>query len=59
MASENCLVLHRKSANELKIKEAVRHVRRQGIDLRVVQRLAVIPDLLRPVARLLGHSLRS
>lgn len=35
MATKNCLVLHRKSANELKVKEAVRHVRRQGIDLRV------------------------
>lgn len=35
MASENCLILHRKSANEPKVKEAVKHVRSQGIELRV------------------------
>jgi len=35
MASEVCLVLHRKSANEPVIKEAVKHVRSQGVDLRV------------------------
>ena len=35
MASEACLILHRKSANEPKVKEAVRYVRGQGIDLRV------------------------
>ena len=35
MASEICLVLHRKSANELPVKEAVKYVRGQGIDLRV------------------------
>ena len=35
MASEPCLILHRKSANEPKIKEAVKHVRDQGIKLRV------------------------
>jgi lipid kinase YegS len=35
MASEICLILHRKSANELPVKEAVKHVRRQGIKLRV------------------------
>ena len=35
MASEVCLVLHRKSANEPKIKQAVKHVRGQGIKLRV------------------------
>ena len=35
MASEVCLVLHRKSANEPAVKEAVRHVRDAGYDLRV------------------------
>jgi len=35
MASEACLILHRKSANEPSVKEAVRYVRGQGIDLRV------------------------
>jgi lipid kinase YegS len=35
MGSEVCLVLHRKSANEPAIKEAVKHVRGQGVDLRV------------------------
>ncbi len=35
MASEICLVLHRKSANEPAIKEAVKHVRGKGINLRV------------------------
>ena len=35
MASEICLILHRKSANEPAIKEAVKHVRSKGIDLRV------------------------
>jgi lipid kinase YegS len=35
MAPETCLVLHRKSANEPSVKEAVRYVRGQGIDLRV------------------------
>ena len=35
MASKICLILHRKSANEPAIKEAVKHVRRKGIDLRV------------------------
>jgi lipid kinase YegS len=35
MASDICLVLHRKSANEPAVKEAVKHVRSQGIDLRV------------------------
>ena len=35
MGSEICLVLHRKSANEPAIKEAVKHVRGQGIDLDV------------------------
>jgi len=35
MGSEVCLVLHRKSANEPAIKEAVKHVRGQGIDLDV------------------------
>ena len=33
MASKVCLVLHRKSANELPVKEAVKYVRQQGIDL--------------------------
>jgi len=33
MASEACLILHRKSANEPAVKEAVRYVRGQGIDL--------------------------
>lgn len=35
MASDICLVLHRKSANEPAVKQAVRHVRAQGINLRV------------------------
>lgn len=35
MGAEVCLVLHRKSANEPAIKEAVKHVRGKGIDLRV------------------------
>jgi len=35
MASDICLVLHRKSANELPVKEAVQHVRSKGIKLRV------------------------
>jgi lipid kinase YegS len=35
MSTECCLILHRKSANELAVKEAVRYVRGQGIDLRV------------------------
>ncbi len=35
MASKTCLVLHRKSANEPAVKEAVKHVRAQGVDLRV------------------------
>ena len=35
MAKKNCLILHRKSANEPAVKEAVRYVRGQGIDLRV------------------------
>ena len=35
MASEICLVLHRKSANEPAVKEAVRQVRKAGHDLRV------------------------
>ena len=30
-----CLILHRKSANEPAVKEAVKHVRRAGYDLRV------------------------
>lgn len=35
MADKTCLVLHRKSANEPKIKEAVKFVRSKGIKLRV------------------------
>jgi lipid kinase YegS len=35
MKSRICLVLHRKSANEPVVKEAVKYVRGQGIDLRV------------------------
>ena len=35
MASDICLVLHRKSANEAVVKEAVRQVRDAGYDLRV------------------------
>ncbi len=35
MASDVCLVLHRKSANELPVKEAVQYVRSKGIKLRV------------------------
>ncbi len=35
MASDVCLVLHRKSANEPAVKEAVQHVRRKGINLQV------------------------
>ena len=35
MTDEICLILHRKSSNELPVKEAVKAVRREGIDLRV------------------------
>lgn len=35
MASKTCLVLHRKSANEPAVKEAVKSVRARGISLRV------------------------
>jgi diacylglycerol kinase family enzyme len=35
MASNICLVLHRKSANEPAVKEAVQYVRSKGIRLRV------------------------
>ena len=35
MSSEVCLILHRKSANEPGIKEAVKYVRSKGIDLGV------------------------
>lgn len=35
MASKICLVLHRKSANEPAVKEAVRYVKGKGIELRV------------------------
>ena len=35
MASDIFLILHRKSANEPAVKEAVKHVRSKGIDLRV------------------------
>lgn len=35
MASEVCLILHRKSANEPAVKEAVKYVRSKGIDLGV------------------------
>ena len=35
MGSEICLILHRKSANEDSVKDAIKHVRKQGIDLRV------------------------
>ena len=35
MASEVCLILHRKSANEPVVKEAVKYVRSKGIDLGV------------------------
>jgi lipid kinase YegS len=35
MATKTCLVLHRKSANEPAIKEAVKYVRSKGIKLRV------------------------
>jgi lipid kinase YegS len=35
MGSKICLILHRKSSNDPKIKEAVKHVRGKGIDLRV------------------------
>ena len=33
MSSEFCLILHRKSANEPAVKEAVKYVRGKGIDL--------------------------
>ena len=33
--TETCLILHRKSSNEFPVKEAVKAVRREGIDLRV------------------------
>ena len=35
MSSDNCLVLHRKSANEPAVKGAVNYVRSIGIELRV------------------------
>jgi lipid kinase YegS len=35
MGSDICLVLHRKSANELPVKEAIQYVRSKGIKLRV------------------------
>jgi len=35
MAKETCLILHRKSANEPQVKQAVRYVQDKGIDLRV------------------------
>ncbi len=35
MTTDNCLVLHRKSTNEPRAKEALRQVRRQGSDLRL------------------------
>jgi lipid kinase YegS len=35
MSEQACLILHRKSANEPRIKEAVKSVRSKGIDLRV------------------------
>ena len=35
MTDEICLILHRKSSNLLPVKEAVKAVRRDGIDLRV------------------------
>jgi hypothetical protein len=37
MASEICLFLHRKSANEPAIKEAVKHVRGKGIRVRDIR----------------------
>ena len=36
MARKICLILHRKSANEPYVKEAVRTVRREGVKLRVL-----------------------
>ena len=36
MSDKNCLILHRKSANRPVIKEAVKAVRRRGVDLRVL-----------------------
>ena len=36
MASDICLILHRKSANEPAVKEAVQHARSKGIKLRVL-----------------------
>lgn len=36
MTDKTCLICHRKSANEPYVKEAVKAVRRQGIDLRVL-----------------------
>jgi len=35
MSEACCLILHRKSANRPEVKQAVQHVRSQGIDLRV------------------------
>ena len=35
MAAETCFILHRKSANEAAVKEAVKYVRGKGINLRV------------------------
>ncbi len=36
MSQKTVLVLHRKSANELAVKQAIRTVKREGIDLRVL-----------------------
>lgn len=36
MSQMTCLILHRKSANEPYVKEAVKSVRKEGIKLRVL-----------------------
>ena len=36
MTDKTCLICHRKSANEPYVKEAVKYVRKQGIDIRVL-----------------------
>ena len=52
MADDACLILHRNSANELKIQEAVKFVRSKDIKLRVR-----IPWNKKDEARVVGEAL--
>ena len=54
MPDEICLILHRKSANEQTVKEAVKTVRREGVDLRVR-----IPWNKRDKPRVVGEALEN